>query len=277
MARDYGDVVSGIVSTESARRRLSRPLRLLASAYAFRDAGGRTELATFAWVPAADVSQLDADAALQLNFALLGSTGAPVRVDTTALVRNGFERDGAVLRMAVRFPSPPPVEGARLHVFVGDARDPERGGYAEQRIAAITPGARAISSIVVAVPGEAGPLLRGPHRVAPQPGHMVTLGESFRLFYELYGIARDAQVQTTIRIRRTREDDLEGVLARFSGKRAERELQFREPADPDGRGVVVRDVDIAGDLVPGDYAIDVLVRTSGAELRGSAALRIREP
>jgi len=277
LARDYGDVVSGLVSTESARRRLERPLRLLAGAYAFRDAAGRPELATFAWVPASDVSQLDADAELDLSFALLGTTGAPLRVDTTALVRNGFERDGGVLRMAVHWPSPPPGAEARLHVFVGDARDPERGGYADQRVVAIPAGVQAISSVVVAVPGEVGPLVRGEHRVAPQPGHVVTVGDKLRLFFELYGMDRDAVLETTIRIRRTREEDLEGLLARYSGKRAERELRFREPAGLDGRGVVVRDVDIAGDLVPGDYAIDVIVRAPLGELRASTALRIREP
>jgi hypothetical protein len=277
LAADYGDVVSGLIRSESARRRLTRPLRLHAAAYSFRDASGEAELASFAWVPAADVSQLEADASLQLSFALLGTSGAPLRVDTTALVRDGFERAGSVLRVAVRWPSPPPAEGARLHVFVGDARDPERGGYAEQRVITIPTGSLAMSSIVVAVPGEAGPLVRGDHRVAPQPGHVVTVGDEFRLFYELYGIERDAALETAVRIRRTREDDLEGVLAQFSGKRAERELQFREPAEPDRRGVVVRDVAIGGDLVPGDYAVDVVVRTPAGQLRGSTALRIREP
>jgi hypothetical protein len=276
LAADYGDVVSGLLTGESARRRLTHPLRLLAGAYAFRNARGAPEIASFAWVPAADVSMLADDAALQLSFSLLGATGAPLRVDTTALVRGGFERAGEVLRMAVPWPAPPATGPATLHVFVGDARDPQRGGYAEQRVVPVAPGAQAISSIVVAVPGEAGPLVRGDHRVAPQPGHLVIVGEAFRLFFELYGVAEDAELQTTVRIRRTRVDDLEGLLARFSGKRAERELRFREPAVRDGRGVVVRDVDIGGELVPGDYAVDVIVRTPERELTASTALRIRE-
>ena len=277
LAQDYGDVVSGLLTTESARRRLTRPLRLIAGAYAFRNAAGSPELATFAWVPAADVAQLADDAALQLSFSLLGPTGAPLRVDTTALVRNGFERDGSVLRMAVRWAALPPGDNTRLHVFVGDAREPSRGGYAEQRVPAMSRAAQAMSSVVVAVPGESGPLVRGARHVAPQPGHIVMVGDAFRLFYELYGIAEDTELQTTIRLRRTREDDLEGLLARYTGKRAERELHFREQAVLDSRGVVVRDVAMTGELVPGDYAVEVIVRMPGGDLTGSTALRIREP
>lgn len=69
----------------------------------------------------------------------------------------------------------------------------------------------------------------------------------------------------------------EGLLARYTGKRAERELSFHEPAALDRRRVVVRDVAISGELIPGDYAVEVVVRTPGGELTGSTALRIRAP
>jgi len=88
---------------------------------------------------------------------------------------------------------------------------------------------------------------------------------------------RWALLETTISIRRTRQEDL-GDCWRSpvaSGQNASCVSASR--CDLDRRGVAIRDVDIAGDLVPGEYTVEVTVRTASTQRSGRAALRIREP
>jgi hypothetical protein len=59
------------------------------------------------------------------------------------------------------------------------------------------------------------------------------------------------------------------------GKRDERTLSFREAAQIDGRGIAVRDVEVAGDLIRGTYSIDVTVKlANGSIVKRSSTLHV---
>jgi hypothetical protein len=88
-------------------------------------------------------------------------------------------------------------------------------------------------------------------------------GDKFRVFAELYGVSSGASVQTMIHITRNIDRTSVREQLRLKGGREERSISFTDPAVPDARGIVILDVEVAGDLIPGPYTMEVRVVTSG--------------
>ncbi|HEX2166345.1 MAG TPA: hypothetical protein VHG09_03810, partial [Longimicrobiales bacterium] len=264
--QEYAVQMDAMLGTESAPRRLEHPMRLRIASYAFRDAERRPEIGTVAWVPAADMSAGGAPAVLRLNFALVGANGRPAVKDTAVAVPASVRHEDAVLGVGVRWAGRYPRD-AQLHVFAVDDADADRGAYADVRVTLPdTVNAHAMSSIVIGEPGTTGPLARGSYRVAPHPDHIVLLGQPFRLFYELYGLEQDEALGTTIIVRRTDQSNIDALRERFGGRSSIREIQFERSADLDARGIVVHDVEIGGDLLPGEYTVEISVASDGGEI-----------
>lgn len=168
------------------------------------------------------------------------ANGRPVVRDTLVSVPASVLNEVAVLRIGMLWTGSLPRD-SRLHVFAADEGDGDRGGYADMRVTlADTANAHAMSGIVIGEPGNSGPLARDSYRVAAHSDHIALLGESFRLFYESYGLEQDDALGTTIVVRRIDQSNLEALRERFGGRSSTREIQFENLAELDPRGIVVQ-------------------------------------
>jgi hypothetical protein len=271
----YDSLMVGALRSESARHPLKRSVRLRANTYAFRTTAGQHETAALLWIPKADLSGMPTGRAL-LQVAIVGAAGAPIRRDTVIEFSQLHARQAPVLATQMSWTGPLPT-GARLHVFAADGGDEERGAYLDADLPRGDAAAASISSIVVAAPGAAGPLVRGSTSVWPHAGHAVLLGETFRLFYEIYGLASDEPLRTRVTVQHTDMERARSLLDLFRDKRGDRVIEFDGVAELDERGIAVHDLVLGGDLVPGRYSITVEVRTGTATLQRTALLVVREP
>ena len=262
--------------SESAFPHLRSRVRLATAAYEFRDARMRPELAALAWIPVRDVGDIASSATdMRFSFILATPPLTAIRRDTTVAVsdaRGGVVRGIAMLPVTERGAS-------TLRVIALDPADTTRGGVraVPLRVRGDT-GARGISDIVLAVPDVPGLLRRGTHAVAPLPGHTITTGASFRLFAEVYGAEDGEEAAVTVRIRRVDASALAQLRRLFPGREAERTLSFARRVDLDERGVMVEDIIVGGDLIPGDYTIELtVVLELGETVVRETALHVAAP
>ncbi|MEO5509961.1 MAG: hypothetical protein ABIV28_01945 [Longimicrobiales bacterium] len=271
----YQPLIRTITHTEGAPPKFRTPMRMMTAAYSFRDARGQTEVTALTWIPTPELQDSTPTKRLRLTYTLLDSVSAPLRHDTTVAVPP-FGSAG-LLRGAVTWKNVG-LSGGRLLVLAMNDEDPTRGTQKIRQITIPADGGRtAISDIVVGTPDAAGLLVRGAYRVSPLPDHAITSGSDFRLFYEMYGIAEGANVETTIKVTRNERKSIAELLRLYPGRRDERELTFSNAAKLDSRGIAVQDVAVGGDLLPGAYTILVTVKTAAGEVSRSGALQVDAP
>jgi hypothetical protein len=272
----YDTLMTRTLRSESARHPLKNRIRLHVNTYAFRTPGGERERTAVMQWPKADLGGMPQGEAV-LQVAVVGSAGAPLRRDTViAFSQLQAERD-PVSATHMTWTGALPAD-ARLFTFAADGTDAQRGSYNENDIPDVGVGGAAISSIVVAAPGANGPLVRGTTSLWPRPAHRVLLGETFRLFYEVYGLPADEPIRTKVTVVHDDAERMRSLLDVFRGRRGDRVLEFDGTAEHDGRGIVVHDLEIGGDLVPGTYTVtvEITTRTAG-RLTRTAALVVRDP
>jgi GWxTD domain-containing protein len=271
----YDTLLVRALRSESARHALKRPVRLRVNAYAFRTAGGTRESAAVLWIPKADLGGMPTGRAL-VQVALVGDAGAPIRRDTIIEFSQLQVQQEPVLATQMSWQGELP-RGARLYAFAADVVDAQRGAYVDTDLPAHDAASASISSVVVAAPAAAGPLVRGSTRVWPHAGHAVLVGETFRLFYEIYGLTADEPIRTRVTVQHTDAERARSLLDLFRGKRADRIIEFAGVAAHDERGISVHDLEIGGDLVPGSYSITIEVRTARETLTRTGAMVVRDP
>lgn len=259
---DNRKILPRLGHTESALPHYTKPVRIAAAAYEFRTADRNPEVVAISWIPVADLHDSTSDPAqrLRITYSVTDTMIASFRTDTVVALPPGA-RSGQV-RVPVTWRNPSISDGT-LRVTVTDPQDTLRG--ATKAVAFKLHGDRsavALSDIVLADIDAQGPLVRGNLRLSPLPNHEVRPGDAFRVFFELYGVHENDVINTTIHIYRTDQKTILEQL-RLAGKRQERTITFDDRVTLDGRGVAMRDVDVAGDLVPGRYSLDVTVRTTG--------------
>jgi hypothetical protein len=245
--------------------------------YQFANANGAPEVIAMAFIPMEELGARPAPIAappttrLQLSYALMDSVTAPTPQTTTVQVPEG---ESGVLRVASTLHSLP-LGPASLHLAIRDPNDSTRGALKTRQIN-IRPGRPGLdmSDIVLAVPDESGPLIRERHHLAPLAYATVPVGEDIRVFFELYGAADGADFTETIEITRTSQNGVGDLLKAFAGKKDSRTITFSEKAHPGANGVVYRDVNLAGDLIPGDYNVEVTIATAGGTIKRATVLHI---
>jgi tetratricopeptide (TPR) repeat protein len=245
--------------------------------YQFRSPNGAPQVSAIAFIPMAELeARPDPIAAqratrLQLSYALMDSVGSPSpQVKTVAVP----EDQSGVLRVANTLSSLP-LGAVTLHLTIRDPADSTRG-VMKSRPVDIRPARTGldVSDVVLADPGASGPLVRGPFNLAPLAYSTIHVGETTRLFFEMYGLPEGADFTETIEVTRTTQNGVGDLLKLFTGKKDTRTITFTEKAHPAAGGTVYRDVEIGGDLIPGDYTVEVTLAANGQTVKRSAALHI---
>jgi len=121
-------------------------------------------------------------------------------------------------------------------------------------VAAYRAEAFGTSDTVIAEPRD-GTWARGPHRLAPLPGHVVAAGGQFRLYSELYGVREGDPLNVELLIAPGREESLLRRLRELLDRRAALQVEYREEAAPEG-GVVRAQREIGAELEPGGVRAD---------------------
>jgi hypothetical protein len=195
------------------------------------------------------------------------------RVDGSTTVPSQIDANG-ILNNVVTIPNVR-IGASKLRVIALDAGDTTRGGI---RSAPVNvrgfPTPQGMSDIVLAVPDAEGVLHRGAFSIEPLPGHIVDVSKPFRVFFEIYGMKAADEVKTTLTVTRTDMSALQQLRSLFPGKVASRSITFSRKAELDDRGVFVEDVQMNGDLVPGDYVVDVTITAGGKKYTRHTGLTI---
>jgi hypothetical protein len=261
---------------ESAGHQLESRVRLVIGAYEFQDARHRSELVAVSWIPMADLTKGGGQArAMQFSYIITDSdtTMNADRVDGSTTVPSQIDANG-ILNNVVTIPNVR-IGASKLRVIALDAGDTTRGGI---RSAPVNvrgfPTPQGMSDIVLAVPDAEGVLHRGAFSIEPLPGHIVDVSKPFRVFFEIYGMKAADEVKTTLTVTRTDMSALQQLRSLFPGKVASRSITFSRKAELDDRGVFVEDVQMNGDLVPGDYVVDVTITAGGKKYTRHTGLTI---
>ena len=257
--------------SNSAHRQFLNPLRMAVSAYVFRDAGAAPEVAVLSWVPLADLPQ---KAKLRYSYSFITPQGDPIRADDVLDVPPQSTTAG-VAQSAYLW-KPGPASAATIHVQAMTPADTMYGASRTRKIVIPTarPGTLSVSDIVVALPGENGPLVRGASSIAPLPDHNIRERESFRMFFELYGLQAGDEYTTVVRMKRTDRAGVSELRKLFPGRADERTVSTSATANVDGRGIAVHDVSIASDLLPGSYDLEVKVTSARGNATARTTLRV---
>lgn len=245
--------------SESSLPRFTSPIRIVAATYEFRSANGENEIDAITWIPSADLmTGTGAAQTLRYSISLVDSVTASARIDTTVVMPATLDPARAVQNVVTFRNLAPGVRSLRVTAL--EPADTLHGGT---RVSTISVrGDRtpfALSDIVVAQTDARGALLRGGQSIAPLPGHAVHEGRAFRLFFELYGATKGERIDYTIAITSTRTKTVREQLG--LGRRDERRLTLTEAAAKDSRGITTTDLDVAGDLAPGPYRIEIVAAT----------------
>ena len=260
---------------ESAGHQLAKRVRLIVAAYEFRNEQAKAEVAAVSWIPLSDLGDGESRASsMQFKYVVVNGPLDATRVDGATKVPDSGAGANGILHNVVTIPNPG-SGNAKLRVIALDPADTTRGGIrtADLTLRGFGTG-YGLSDIVLAVPDVPGALVRGATSVEPLPGHIVDLGQPFRLFFEVYGVNQGDEVKTTVSLKRLDQSALQQLRSLFPGKVASRTLTFPRKAVLDTRGVHVEDVLVNGDLVPGDYAVEVSVSVNGKTSRRSTKLTV---
>jgi hypothetical protein len=273
--RETQNILKDAVWSEGTPPRITKPANMVIAAYQFRSAQQRTELAVTAWLsmpheaPAAPAAR-----GVHFTYVLTDSDISAFRADKT----ERMDSQGGLLRSSATL-NDVKIRQGTLRVIATNVADSTQGAVRSAPVSIRDDAApRGLSDIVLAAPNtDDGVLERGTYRIAPLPAHVVGVGGEFRLFVEAYGIASGEDIETTVRIARQDKSALVQLFKMFPGKKAERTLSFRANAALDARGVFVEDVNIAGDLVPGDYMVQVIIQPkTGQPLERTTVLYITD-
>ncbi len=239
----------------------SKPVRMAVEAYQFRSPSGDPEVVVMPAIPVADLRDATSTAQqLRIMYSLTDSIVAAFSSDTMVALPAGATTGLVRVPLTLRSPG---ITNGQLRVTVTDPADTLRGATRSVPLAIRTDKNKlALSDIVIADTDAPGPLVRGIYRLSPVPDHRVRTDDAFRVFFELYGVNERDEIETAVRIRRTDPKSISEQL-RLRGKRQERIITMKGNAELDARGVAVRDVEVAGDLVPGRYSIDITITTAG--------------
>jgi hypothetical protein len=263
-----------LVHSESSLPHFTKPVRIAASAYEFRTPAGEPEVVAMSAIPVVDLTDSASQTTiLRIAYSVTDSMIGSFRSDTVVEVPS--RATSGLVRVPITWRNPSIVNGT-MRVTVMDPEDTLRG--ATKAVAFKLHEDRApvsISDIVLADVGIEGPLVRGAFKLSPLPNHEVQPGDAFRVFFELYGVKENEEVSTTVYIHRVDQKTIREQL-RLAGKRQDRTVQFDDRVSLDPRGIAMRDIEIAGDLVPGHYAIEVTVKTKAGVVAKRAGTLIVE-
>jgi hypothetical protein len=261
---------------ESAGHQLENRVRLVVAAYEFQNAQHHSEIAALSWIPVADLSKGGTTATeMQFNYIIAEADTSMIatRVDGSTTVPARANVNG-ILHNVVMIPDVK-TGSSTMRVIALDAADTTRGGI---RTAPLNvrgyPSPQGMSDIVLAIPDLAGILQRGSFSIEPLPGHIADFGQQFRVFFEVYGAEKGADVKTTLSVTRTDQSALQQLRSLFPGKVASRTLSFDRKAELDERGVFVEDVLLSGDFVPGQYVVEVTISFGGRKYTRHTGLTI---
>ena len=246
---------------ESAAPQLAKRAQMTVAAYEFQDAQRRPEVAAFSWIPLSDLGDNDSAAeSMRFSYIVADTLLRASRVDAVSVVPpHGGER-GALLRNTATL-TDVGFGMWNMRVIAIDPADTTRGAIRSVPLNVRGAGAAFdMSDIVLAVPDVRGALRRGTFAVEPVPGHVMDVGRAFRVFFEVYGVANGETVSTTVSVTRLDQSALQELRNLFRDKVATRTITFPRNAELDSRGVLVQDVLLSGDLLPGDYKVDVTIQ-----------------
>lgn len=270
-----------VLESETAVPRMKRPLDVFLNSYAFR--GSReTELFTVVSIVADEIAPQRLPSGVLYSLRLFSAAENPtrrtvVRSDTILNLQLSSPIPAGSL---LRFTAPLEVTGGEdftLRASVRNEVDTLQGQVVStvRHVQSFMWRAFSTSDIVIANNG-VGPLIRGPVRLAPLPGHLITEDQAFRIYYELYGVERDEPLDVKIEITPGRA---EGILARLRELLAERQAvvaAFQEPAEVTGDAApVLRSVQAA--LKPGAYTVMITTRRvrTGEEVKASTTIIVK--
>lgn len=245
-----------------------RPLPFGHGVYAFRGSRGGADVVFAATVPARSANALvdgTGELAGLLSAILLPDSGDVIRTDSAfrtplpgRLHAMAGENDALALLHAK-------IEGAP-----GDASYEYRMTLSDpSRYAGTTIGGHielpalegfALSDLVVAPVGAIGSLHRGGIAVALAPFRVYAPDESFRLYYEVYGLPEDTPYATEIEIAPVREGVIDRLRA-LLGDEAGLRLRFEGRAPPPHETFGAQELRTLalGGVVPGLWRVSVVV------------------
>ena len=240
------------LETDSDRPDMEVALPVAFGLYRFRATDGRTELVAAAAVPADSIL----GDALDAEFAVVDTASGAV---TRATISARTPRGGAgEARLALAVVAEPVAAVHRL--LLRDPARPDRGVFLGGAVEPLDFRADTlmISDLMPALSGAGtgGAIVRGDVAIDPMT-EAESAASSFRLYYELYNVAPDADVETTVVV----ENEV-GLLKRIFGGRTRTTLRFRDRADPDG-GVLRVLRDVAAELEPGRWRLRVEIAVDG--------------
>jgi hypothetical protein len=250
--------------TETALPRYENTLATSLNLYAFR-AGFETELVGYLSVGARDLRAATTPAGSEYALRVLLGAGNPVagdvvRADTTFAFTTpqplpADARIGAAIPLRVRGSA-----GTRVTATVSNRHNAGQGRVMSTvRDVPVFGAGLAMSDIVIGEDRD-GAWRRGPHRLAPLPGHVVSSNALFRVHHELYGALAGDPLQVTLTVAPGTDATVLGALRSLIARREALTLVFREQAEPgtDGTAVLVRTV--TANLEPGAYVLIIEVR-----------------
>jgi hypothetical protein len=242
----------------------------------FRGSGGTTTLVASAGIPSAATHELLHDDVLtaRIELALVDTARAEVlradtlrRFRTQALPARGWVLLNTELELAPR--------ASQLYRLVVMNEDRTAGRMVGGELTLRNyEGSDLMLSDVVLTPGDGTPsFVRGGVRLSLAPGRMFSTGESFTLYYEVYGLAEGDAYRTEIHVQPRSAGVVDYLRSVMPGRREAVRLAFQEEATSvhDVFGVQQSRTVGLDDLLPGSYSLRVTI----TDARGRTATRER--
>lgn len=253
---------------EHATPAFEREMPFYYDIYSFKDVQGRTELTLAAAVPGNMVEPSIVDGRtvypLQASFIVIDTAGRTVeRVDT--LMRFAAQRrlqSGEHIRFDLQLPLAP-ARGTIHRIVVRNAMRPGEGQIygGPLEIPDYDEGSLKISEVVLAQTAPDGRWQRGAARLALLPPRQFRENESFRLFYEIYGLGERAGYRTEITVEPTESGGIIGAIkGLFGGGSDKVQLEFEDVASEERHLDGLQELrDLQVDFEPGRYRINIRV------------------
>ena len=267
----YREQAWDYVNTDSDRPNFTKDLPFYFDLYTFRGVEGRTNVVAAVAVPVEKLQKSEAanNPAYRVDLSLILVDTAARKVirqdDTIALATTRAFRNDDLFRMHVEV-AVPPSSTTLQRVIVSDPSEPGIGQLygGPFPIPDYSPGKLMMSDIVLAEPKVEGKWKRGNVALALVPTGRFK-GGSFKVFYELYNIAKNTAYSTEIEIEPIQRSTGQRIKELF-GSKSRISLKFDGVAVDVDNGALQELRQVEAPLPVGRYRMRITVRTADGQI-----------
>jgi hypothetical protein len=243
-------------------------IEFLHDVFTFRSPFARTELTAAFAMPVKELIPMRGSAgtryAFKMSVILIDTLqGTVTRADTTIEYDARRQMDmNEYVRLHVTLPVIPSehTEYKLVAEDIGSGRGAMVSGVQRLRDYASTERLL-VSDVVLAIPDSAGDWQRGSQKLALALPRSFGASRPFTAFYEVYNFKAGEPYTTSITVTQIDNGGIKGLLG---GKASPISVSFAGTAAPDANGVMQEVRQVATDLQPGRYRMNVEVRATGS-------------